>query len=484
MSTPSTLTSAELNELLKRDSESRMINVRTPAEFETVDIPGADNVPLDLLREHRDEIRHGPAPESRPMTDLPVVVIGAGPQGMAAAAHLLQRGLEPLVVEAGDGPGAAVAQWGHVRMFSPWPELVDEASARLLAPTGWTLPASGYPTGREWLDGYLVPLGNALGDRVRYRQRVIGVSRQGHDRVLTPGRQDAPFVVHLIGEDGGESQLRARAVVDASGTWFQPNPVGSDGLSAMGERAAAAAGLITYIPPTPDQAASWAGRHVVVVGSGHSAMTAIIGLAEMVRREPTTRVTWALRRGASGDTAGGRANSVLPQRDALRTQVQAAAEEGLVSLVTGFRTERVDVDGTQVVLVAEDGRALPAADMVVALTGFRPNLSFLSELRLALDPVLQAPIKLAPQIDPNVHTCGSVPPHGAAELSHPDEPGVYVIGMKSYGRAPTFLALTGYEQVRSVTAELADDHEAARRVELVVPGASLHDETSQRCDLS
>jgi hypothetical protein len=242
----------------------------------------------------------------------------------------------------------------------------------------------------------------------------------------------------------------------------------------MGERAAAAAGLVTYIPPTPEQAASWAGRHVVVVGSGHSAMTAVIGLAETVRREPTTQVTWALRRGAVGDTFGGPADSALPQRDALCARVRAAADEGLLTLVTGFRTERVDVDGGQVVLVAEDGRALPAADVVVGLTGFRPNLSFLSELRLDLDLVLQAPSKLAPSIDPNVHTCLSVPPHGAAELAHPEEPDLYVVGMKSYGRAPTFLALTGYEQVRSVAAELAGDHEAARRVELVVPGASLH----------
>ncbi|WP_018602629.1 FAD-dependent oxidoreductase [Mycobacterium sp. 155] len=404
------------------------------------------------------------------MTDLSVVVIGAGPQGLAAAAHLLEQGLEPVVVEAGDGPGAAVAQWGHVRMFSPWPELVDEAAVRLLAPTGWVPPASGYPTGGEWHDGYLVPLGDALGKRVRYGQRVTGVSRQGHDRVLTPGRQHAPFIVHVMGVGGEESRLLARAVIDASGTWYQPNPVGSDGLPAMGERTATAAGLIDYRPPTPEQAESWVGRHIVVVGSGHSAMTALIGLVETVRREPTTRVTWALRRGASG----GPANSMLPQRDALRTRVHAAVDEGLLSVVTGFRTDRVDVDGTQVVLVGEDGRSLPAADVVVALTGFRPNLSILSELRLALDPVLQAPVALASQIDPNVHTCGSVPPHGVAELSHPDEPGMYVVGMKSYGRAPTFLALTGYEQVRSVTAEIAGDHEAARRVELVVPGASLH----------
>ena len=107
-------------------------------------------------------------------------------------------------------------------------------------------------------------------------------------------------------------------------------------------------------------------------------------------------------------------------------------------------------------------------DEVVVLTGFRPDLSWLSEVRLDLDPVLQAPRALAPLIDPNVHSCGSVPPHGAGELAHP-EPGLYVVGMKSYGRAPTFLALTGYEQVRSVAAELAGDHEAAARVELELP---------------
>jgi Pyridine nucleotide-disulphide oxidoreductase len=407
------------------------------------------------------------------MTDLPVIVIGAGPQGLAAAAHLLQQGLEPIVVEAGDGPGAAIMEWGHVHTFSPWPELVDDASAQLLEPTGWVRPESGYPTGREWVDNYLVPLANVLGDRVRYRQRVIGVARQGHDRVLTPGRQDAPFVVHLLARDGDESRLRARAAIDASGTWFQPNPVGSDGISATGERAAAAAGLVSYVPPTPEQSASWAGRHIVVVGNGHSAMTALIGLAETVRHEPTTRVTWAVRRGAAGDATARPADSALPQRGALTAQVRAAADDGLITLVTGFRTELVDLDGGQVVLVAEDGRALPAADMALALTGFRPDLSFLSELRLALDPVLQAPVNLASQIDPNVHTCGSVPPHGAAELAHPDEPGLYLVGMKSYGRAPTFLALTGYEQLRSVTAELAGDYEAARRVELVVPGTSL-----------
>jgi hypothetical protein len=96
---------------------------------------------------------------------------------------------------------------------------------------------------------------------------------------------------------------------------------------------------------------------------------------------------------------------------------------------------------------------------------------------------VQAPRALAPLIDPNVHSCGTVYPHGARELAQP-EPGVFLVGMKSYGRAPTFLALTGYEQVRSVVAAVAGDWEAAERVELVLPetgvcsGGGLLEETA------
>jgi hypothetical protein len=135
--------------------------------------------------------------------------------------------------------------------------------------------------------------------------------------------------------------------------------------------------------------------------------------------------------------------------------------------VTGFRTERVD--GATV--IAEDGRAIEA-DQVVVLTGYRPDLGFLSEMRLDLDPTLEAPRNIAVQIDPNLHSCGSVSATGAKDLAQP-EPDLYLVGMKSYGRAPTFLAMTGYEQVRSVVAELAGDHDAAARVELELPDTGV-----------
>ena len=421
--------------------------------------------------------------------NLPVVVVGAGPQGLAAAAHLVERGEVPLVVEAGRIAAPSVAEWGHVRLFSGWPELVDPAAARLLAASGRSVPANGYPTGKEWIDSYLAPLAAALGDRVRYGTRVVGVSRRGRDRLVSGGRAEQPFTVHTVTDGVVESRIDARAVIDASGTWTQPNPAGADGYPAMGEQAAANNGIVTHLPPTPAQAVELSGKHVVLVGSGHSAMTAAIELADVARGHPGTRLTWVLRRGAVGDTFGGGAADQLPRRGALGQRARQLVDDGVIDLVTGFRIEKIERAGSdeggvtsgRVVLVAEDGRRLAPADRVVVLTGFRPDLSFLSELRLELDPVLQAPVRLAPDIDPNVHSCGTVPPHGVAELTHP-EPGFYLVGMKSYGRAPTFLALTGYEQVRSVVAELAGDHEAACRVELRLPdtgvcgGAGLADE--------
>ncbi|MFI9565364.1 MULTISPECIES: NAD(P)-binding domain-containing protein [Streptomyces] len=421
---------------------------------------------------------------SAPTTDqLPVVVAGAGPIGLAAAARLVERGLEPLVLEAGPSAGTAVRAWSHVRLFSTWGEIVDPAAEKLLAPTGWVRPDSAaYPTGGDWAEKYLQPLADVLGDTVRYGAMVTGVARAGRDRIVDSGRDEQPFTVHIQLADGREELLAARAVIDASGTWSTPSPMGADGLPALGEKAAA--DRISYqVPDLGDPAvrARYAGKRTAVIGSGASAFTALAYLADLAKEVDGTHAAWILRRGIGASTYGGGEADELPARGALGLRAKAAVEAGHASAVTGFRTQSVERDGGRLVVVAEDGRRLDPVDEVIVLTGFRPDLSFLSELRLGLDERLQAPTALAPLIDPNVHSCGTVYPHGVNELSHPEK-GVYLVGMKSYGRAPTFLAMTGYEQVRSITAAIAGDQEAAERVELTLPetgvcgGAGLFDD--------
>ncbi|WP_020501799.1 MULTISPECIES: FAD-dependent oxidoreductase [Pseudonocardiaceae] len=404
------------------------------------------------------------------MNESPVVVVGAGPVGLAAAAELAERGVEPLVLERADRAGAAVAQWHHVRLFSRWAELIDPAARRLLEATGWQAPDEGsYPTGREWVEHYLRPLADALGTRVRFGAEVVGVARRGRDRVVDAGRDSEPLTVHVRTASGAEERVTVRAVIDASGTWGNPSPLGGDGLPAAGEHAAAE--WIAYQVPDLTDAfvrERYAGRHVVVAGSGHSALTALVAFDELAARHPDTRITWLLRRGEVGDTFGGGQADQLPARGALGQRAKAAVEAGRIAVVTGFRTAAVERDAHRLTLVSDLGERVESVDEVVVLTGFRPDLSWLSEIRLGLDATLQAPVALAPLIDPNVHSCGTVYPHGVTELSHP-EPGVFLAGMKSYGRAPTFLALTGYEQVRSVAAALAGDRESAERVELVLP---------------
>ena len=398
---------------------------------------------------------------------LPVAVIGAGPIGLAAAANLAEREVPFLVFEAGDAVGSSISAWAHVRLFSPWAFDLDPSSMRLLDAAGWDAPdLAEHPTGGDLVERYLLPLAAVptIAQGLRLQRSVVAVTRDGVDKIRTSGREDVPFVVTTEGPHGVE-RTRVRAVIDASGTWTTPNPLGADGRPAIGERGAdgvVEAGIPDVLGRDRTR---YAGRRVAVVGAGHSAQNA---LRDLVRLDGTT-VTWIVRRTETGLMFGGKADDQLPERGRLGADAHELVRSGRVELVTGFRTAEVrrDHDGA-VTLVDRDGQIAGPFDRVVNATGFRPDLSALSELRIDVDPSLESSRALAPLIDPNVHSCGSVPPHGARELAHP-EPGFYVVGTKSYGRAPTFLLATGYEQVRSVVAEIAGDHAAAADVRLTLP---------------
>ncbi|WP_336707357.1 FAD-dependent oxidoreductase [Oerskovia sp. USHLN155] len=409
--------------------------------------------------------------------ELPVVVIGGGPVGLAAAAHLLERGLEPVVLEAGDGPGAAVASWGHVRLFSPWRYDIDDAARRLLEPTGWRVPdLDQLPTGGELVDQYLAPLAatEQIASRLRTRTRVLAVARDGADRTRSLGRERRAYRVRTLRADGQVEDVLARAVIDASGTFTTSNPLGTSGLPALGEAQAQA--FVTG--PLPDVLGTarerFAGRHTLVVGMGHSAANTLLSLVELGESAPGTTVTWAIRGGSARRLFGGGADDELPARGLLGTRLQAAVEAGRLTLVRWTSIEQL-VPGQDTVRVLGRSREEVLdlqVNAIVNATGFRPDLDMLREVRLDLDPVVESPRRLAELIDPNFHSCGTVPPHGETLLQHPDD-GFYLAGMKSYGRAPTFLLATGYEQVRSIAAALAGDRAAADLVQLNLPATGV-----------
>lgn len=402
-------------------------------------------------------------------SSLPVVVIGAGPVGLAAAAHLLSRNLTPLVLEAGIEVGTGMRQWAHVRMFSPWEYTLDKAALALLQQHGWASPdMAGFPTGGDVVERYLRPLADLpeIKPRVRTGTRVTAVTKQRRDRMKDTQRNDVPFVVRYV-DSTGEHEVLAQAVIDASGTIETPNPLGASGVPALGERALQK--RIFYGMPhvLGLHRERYAGKRVLVVGSGHSAFNVLSDLARLAAQAPGTQVQWAIRRPSLQRVLGGGENDQLKERGRLGQTVGRLVKEEVLTVTTGFHLEQLEQTAAGIVAHSAD-KTLAPVDEIVGATGFRPDLDVLAELRTGLDLGTQAPIALAPLIDPNLHSCGSVRPHGAEELRHPDA-NVYIVGMKSYGRAPTFLLLTGYEQVRSVVAAIAGDWEAARRVELVLP---------------
>ena len=113
-------------------------------------------------------------------------------------------------------------------------------------------------------------------------------------------------------------------------------------------------------------------------------------------------MSWLLRRPSVGDAFGGGDNDQLEQRGALGQQARAAAASGHVTHVTAFRTESVaaQADG-RLTLTSVNGQRVDDVDEVIVVTGFRPDLSFLSEVRLDLDPALSSARALAGQIDPD-----------------------------------------------------------------------------------
>ncbi|MGX1262324.1 thioredoxin reductase [Rossellomorea marisflavi] len=401
---------------------------------------------------------------------LPVAIIGAGPVGLAAAAHLISYGQPFVLLEAGEAVGANIKTWEHIRLFSPWRYNMDKKSVELLKRQGWQEPdLEALPTGRELVDDYLIPLSETveIKPHLKLNTKVLSISKKERDKMKTAGRDDVPFVLYV--EQAGEvSKLEAQAVIDATGTWGNPNPANSDGVWLPGERHVRDRSFYGMPDVTGKHRGRYSGKTVAVVGSGHSAINAILELSALKDASPETGIIWIIRKDRVSDAYGGEEKDALAARGELGSRIHRLVDAGIVHVYEGFKIEQVRSADDGTLVIKDATTEINGVDEMIVNTGNRPDRSIFSELRTAIDEATESVKALAPLIDPNVHSCGTVRPHGEKELRQPEK-NFYIVGAKSYGRAPTFLMATGYEQVRSVVAHLNRDEAPASKVELELP---------------
>ncbi|MFD0678288.1 MULTISPECIES: NAD(P)-binding domain-containing protein [unclassified Paenibacillus] len=411
--------------------------------------------------------------DQRNLNHLPVAIVGAGPIGLAAAAHLMERGENFILLEAGEYVGHNISEWGHVRLFSPWQFNVDKAAERLLSSNGWVAPEPDeLPTGYELLERYLLPFSQLpyIQSRLMLNSKVVAVSRKDTDKMKSANRESMPFEIYA--KVNGTLQLyEAKAVIDASGTWGHSNPLYASGVWTQEEQLLSN-NIFYGIPDIKGEAGSkYIGKRIAVVGGGHSALNTLLELAELKESYPETEIVWLMRKNKVQDAYGGEENDQLTARGELGTRIHHLVDSKQIKVMTPFKIQQVKSKETKITIsgmLNQTAMDIIEVDEIIVNAGSRPDFSFLRELRLNIDQATESVDTLAPLIDPNVHSCGTVRPHGEKELRHAEK-GFYIVGMKSYGRAPTFLMATGYEQVRSIVAYLAGDYESALKVELDLP---------------
>jgi len=405
--------------------------------------------------------------------NLPITIVGGGPVGLAAAAHLTVKNIPFILFEAGQSVGQNMLSWSHVRVFSPWRYNIDSAAKELLLEADWAAPNEDeLPTGNQLVEDYFRPLAELpqIKPHIHLNSKVLSIVRKGLDKMKTWKRENKPFQIK-VEENGVIKYYEANAVIDAAGTWNQPNPIGSGGVLAEGEEELQ--DHIFYgIPDVKEiQLERYKNKNVVVVGGGHSAINVLLDLADIQKEYPKTQLNWIVRKDNMDKVYGGKKDDALQARADLGIRIEQLVKSGKINIYKPFHIMKLVKGDNDIQIIGDlDGEieTIKDIDEIISNTGSRPNLDMIRELRVDLDSSLESVFDLAELIDPNIHSCGTVRPHGEKELRHPEKD-FYIVGSKSYGRAPTFLMATGYEQVRSIVAYIVGDFEAAQRVELNLP---------------
>lgn len=417
-----------------------------------------------------------------------IAIIGAGPIGLEAALLARQLGHEVQVFEKGR-VAENILDWGHVRLFSPFGMNSSEWGRGAIAKA---LGQNGLPrddellTGREFAERYLIPLSRLpeLAGRLHEQTKVLSISRRHFSKTAgigSPARAEQPFQL-LVEHQADERVELAEVVLDCSGTYPHHNWLGDGGQPCLGERD----GLTDENYRLPEiRESEFANRRVMVIGSGFSAATSVVALAELAMRHPPTKVLWLAHsqpgRGIDAGPIARVPNDPLSERDRLAARANELAIRGYISRasseaqthpvlwfadavierLTPTPTSRgfnVELDWSQLLQREMEGENRPrvvSVDRLIANVGYRPDRSIYEELQVHECYATQGPIKLAARLLGETSSdCLTQTSHGCDVLRNP-EPNFFILGSKSYGRNSNFLLKVGIEQVREVLTQLS-----------------------------
>ena len=387
-----------------------------------------------------------------------IAILGAGPIGLEAALAAAQRGDDFTVYESAPTVGGHVRRWGHVRTFTPWAMNVSPRMRSHLpaAPGDDTLPS-----GTQLADELLEPIAALpqLAGRIRLQTRVLAVGREGllkHEAIGDPRRASRPFRLLVARPDDSEAIVHADVVIDATGTYGNPNRLGDGGIDAVNERAFEDR-IERFLPALTEQARDWAGRTILLTGSGHSAQTAVRQLAAFARDAPGTRIVWAVRK-PRPDWGAVEADP-LPERASLNAAAAelAAGASDAVRLRPGCVTEALHARGDRIVVTLRNGAPEEVeVDRILALNGGVGDGALYRQLQVHECYATSGPMNLAAALlGESGSDCLAVSAHGPETLRNP-EPGFFILGAKSYGRNSQFLLQIGWQQVDDVFGSLIE----------------------------